>query len=113
MARRKKEKKEEQISESTKKSPKAKADKKKIKEKRTTQNSIGYEKILRSGVAMLGNNLYSQTEKFEDINYNIAPEEDQQGIFGRYMNLLNSDVYKRQIMDRVYQNTLFRLEMMV
>ena len=90
MARRKKEKKEEQISESTKKSPKAKADKKKIKEKRTTQNSIGYEKILRSGVAMLGNNLYSQTEKFEDINYNIAPEEDQQGIFGRYMNLLNS-----------------------
>lgn len=88
MLRKKAEKKEEKIKKSTKKSEKA--NKKKIKEKRITQNAIHYEKMLRSGIAMLGDNLYSQTEKFEDINYSIAPEDEQQSIFGRYMGLLNA-----------------------
>ena len=67
-----------------------KAKKEQLKEKRITQNCISYEKMLKSGVAILPNNHYSQTEKIEDINYKIATEEDQQSILGRYMGLLNS-----------------------
>ncbi len=89
MIRKKAEKKEEKTKKSIKASKK-KTNKENVNKKRVTQNAIYYDKMLRSGIAMLGNDLYSQTEKFEDINYSIAPEEEQQSIFGRYMGLLNA-----------------------
>ena len=82
--RKKKEESEKQPKESKKTS------KKLLRQRRNAQNAIVYEKMLRNGICVLPNNLYSASMRFKDINYGIATEEEQTSIFGRYMDLLNA-----------------------
>lgn len=82
------EKKEDTIKESTKRSKKL--TKREVRIKRTTQNSIKYRAMQEDGTCVLPNDLYSRSVMFTDINYQIAPEDVQTAIFGRYMEMLNA-----------------------
>ena len=58
--------------------------------KRTTQNAINYEAMMKNGVCYNGDNIYSAVLKFTDVNYQIARNEDQEAIWTKYMEILNS-----------------------
>ena len=64
--------------------------KREVRIKRTTQNSIKYRAMQEDGTCVLPNDLYSRSVMFTDINYQIAPEDVQTAIFGRYMEMLNA-----------------------
>lgn len=80
---------EESLEKNEKSSVKVKT-KKEIKEGRTAQNSIQYDMMMKNGICALPDFKYSSSMRFSDINYQIAPEEDQQSIFSKYMEILNS-----------------------
>ena len=69
---------------------KAKKTKKEVNQIRSVQNAIQYDMMMKNGICVLPNFKYSSSIKFSDINYQIAPEEDQQSIFSKYMEILNS-----------------------
>ncbi|WP_282144910.1 VirB4-like conjugal transfer ATPase, CD1110 family [Thomasclavelia cocleata] len=58
--------------------------------KRTTQNAITYEAMMQDGICYLGDDLYSASIQFTDVNYQIARQEDQESIWLKYMEILNS-----------------------
>lgn len=58
--------------------------------KRTTQNAIYYEAMMKNGVCYNGDDIYSSVLKFSDVNYQIARNEDQEAIWSKYMEILNS-----------------------
>ena len=43
-----------------------------------------------TGICVLGDGHYSVTLKLEDIDYQLAPEDDQQGIIEQYAQFINS-----------------------
>ncbi|MBO1300274.1 VirB4-like conjugal transfer ATPase, CD1110 family [Enterococcus sp. DIV1271a] len=54
------------------------------------QGKIRYEKMYESGICELPSGYYSKSIQFSDVNYQIAPKEEQQAIFQRYCTLLDS-----------------------
>ncbi len=58
--------------------------------KRTTQNAIDYEAMMKNGICYNGDDFYSSVLKFTDVNYQIARSEDQEAIWTKYMEILNS-----------------------
>lgn len=58
--------------------------------KRTTQNAIDYEAMMKNGICYNGDDFYSAVLKFTDVNYQIARAEDQESIWTKYMEILNS-----------------------
>lgn len=61
-----------------------------IKLPKSVQEAIPVKVIYDDGIFDVGNNRYSRTYRFEDINYQVASEEDKETIFARYSALLNS-----------------------
>ncbi len=61
-----------------------------IKLPKSVQGAIPVKVIYDDGIFDVGNNRYSRTYRFEDINYQVASEEDKETIFARYSALLNS-----------------------
>ena len=61
-----------------------------IKLPKRVQEAIPVKVIYDDGIFDVGNNRYSRTYRFEDINYQVASEEDKETIFARYSALLNS-----------------------
>ena len=53
--------------------------------KRTTQNAINYEAMMKNGVCYNGDNIYSAVLKFTDVNYQIARNEYQEATWTKYM----------------------------
>ena len=53
------------------------------------QDVIPITRIWEDGIFLHGNK-FSKTYKFEDINYNVASDEDKETMFGAYSELLNS-----------------------
>lgn len=51
---------------------------------------IGYDAMLRSGIASLGDDRWSATILFQDINYQLSPESHQMEIIDRWAKLINS-----------------------
>ena len=45
---------------------------------KSVQDVIPIKAVYKDGIFLVGNNLYSKTFKFTDINYNIASDEDKQ-----------------------------------
>ncbi|MBQ0065942.1 MAG: hypothetical protein KBT48_09275, partial [Firmicutes bacterium] len=76
--------------ENRKKKKSRKDRKKEIRQKRSTQNVFRYRTMCEDGICELGNDIYSMSIGFSDIDYQIATEENQQVIFGKYQNILNS-----------------------
>lgn len=56
---------------------------------RTTQRTIPYEQLYSDGLLKLDDGYYSRTIQFQDINYQIARQDDQENIFLKYGEFLN------------------------
>ncbi|MGM9875961.1 MAG: VirB4-like conjugal transfer ATPase, CD1110 family [Bacilli bacterium] len=67
-----------------------KLDKEKFKVPRSVQDVIPAKAIWEDGIFLVGNNKYSKSFKFIDINYAVASKEDKEAMFLDYSALLNS-----------------------
>lgn len=65
-------------------------DKEKLKIPTSVQDTIPVHTIWKNGIFLVGNNKYSKTYQFTDINYGKASEEDKKAMFLAYSELLNS-----------------------
>lgn len=54
------------------------------------QSSIPFRGAMRNGIIETYPGVFTKTLKLKDINFKIAPDEEQARIFKQYMNLLNS-----------------------
>lgn len=57
---------------------------------RSIKQLIGYDSMLRNGIAYLGDDRWSATILFQDINYQLSQEEHQMEIIDRWAKLINS-----------------------
>ena len=60
-----------------------------IKLPKSVQEAIPVKVIYDDGIFDVGNNRYSRTYRFEDINYQVASEEDKETIFVRLRQTVN------------------------
>ena len=63
--------------------------KKKDKVPRTAQESIPFDRMFQDGICRVGNDYYTKTIRFQDINYQLAQQEDQTAIFEEWCSFLN------------------------
>lgn len=56
---------------------------------KSAQDSIPYRHIFSDGICHVGDNLYTKTLQFGDINYQIAQNEDKTAIFESWCDFLN------------------------
>ena len=69
---------------------KPKKPKTKRKPPRTVQESLPYRRVCDEYIFMVDDGKYSKTYQFEDINYQIAKQDEQESIFLGYCSVLNS-----------------------
>lgn len=55
----------------------------------SVQQSIPYKQMYRDGICKVNSNLYTKTISFEDINYQLAQNEDKTQIFENWCDFLN------------------------
>lgn len=67
-----------------------KQDKEKFRIPRGVQDAIPVRSLWKNGIFLVGNNKYSKTFQFTDINYGKASEDDKKTMFLAYSGLLNS-----------------------
>ena len=60
------------------------------KKKKSTQDTLNYEKMYPSGVCHVGGKTYNKMIRFSDISYQLSQDETKQKIFSQYSALLNS-----------------------
>lgn len=58
--------------------------------RKTTQETLHYNKMYPNGVCYVGKNVYNRMIRFSDISYQLSPDEIKQKIFAEYSTLLNS-----------------------
>lgn len=56
---------------------------------RTAQQSIPYREVCRDGICQVNDRLYTKTLSFDDINYQLAQNDDKNQIFEEYCDFLN------------------------
>lgn len=56
---------------------------------RTTQQSIPFDRMFQDGICRVGADYYTKTIQFQDINYQLAQQEDQTEIFEEWCAFLN------------------------
>ena len=56
----------------------------------TVEDTIPYLRLLKSGVCQLDEKHFSKSIAFQDINYQLALDEDRDLIFNQFANFLNS-----------------------
>ena len=82
--------------------------KQKVKKKRvvpkTMQKTLPYKRVCDNFIFKVEENRYSKTYRFEDINYSIAKQEEQEGIFLGYCSVLNSFDTSADIQVTVHNN---------
>lgn len=62
---------------------------------RTVQQTIPYLQVYSDGIIQIDKNLFSKSIQFQDINYQIARQDDQENIFymyGEFLNFFDSNV---------------------
>ncbi|MGL4791519.1 MAG: VirB4-like conjugal transfer ATPase, CD1110 family, partial [Anaerotignaceae bacterium] len=57
---------------------------------KSAQESVPYRRIYYDGICQVDESFYSKTVLFEDINYQLAENEDKSAIFDGWSNFLNS-----------------------
>lgn len=67
-----------------------KKSKAKIEVSKDVLGSIPYKKVLPDNLWYLGNRLYSKAYTFDDINFNLADEDEQYAYLERYIDFLNT-----------------------
>lgn len=55
----------------------------------TVQESLPYKRIFKNGLAYIGNKKYARLIEFEDVNYAIASDEEENNIFSSFCDLIN------------------------
>lgn len=55
----------------------------------SAQDSIPFDRIFPDGICRVGDNYYTKTIQFQDINYQLAMQEDQTAIFEEWCSFLN------------------------
>ena len=56
----------------------------------TVEDTIPYMRMLKSGICQLDEKHFNKCIAFQDINYQLALEEDKDLIFNQFANVLNS-----------------------
>ena len=56
---------------------------------RTAQQSIPFQRMFPDGVCRVRDNYYTKTIQFQDINYQLAQQEDKTAIFEEWCSFLN------------------------
>lgn len=56
----------------------------------TVEDTIPYLRLLKSGICQLDEKYFSKSIAFQDINYQLALDEDRDLIFNQFANFLNS-----------------------
>lgn len=56
---------------------------------RTAQQSIPFDRMFADGICRVGENYYTKTIQFQDINYQLAQQEDKTAIFEEWCGFLN------------------------
>ena len=56
---------------------------------RTAQQSIPFERMFQDGICRADGNYYTKTIQFQDINYQLAQQEDKTAIFDEWCGFLN------------------------
>lgn len=56
---------------------------------RTAQQSIPFERMFKDGICRSDNDYYTKTIQFQDINYQLAQQEDKTEIFEEWCSFLN------------------------
>ena len=56
---------------------------------RTAQQSIPFDRMFPDGICRIGENYYTRTVQFQDINYQLAQQEDKTAIFEEWCSFLN------------------------
>ena len=56
----------------------------------TVEDTIPYFRLLKSGICQIDEKHFNKSIAFEDINYQLALEEDRDLIFNQFANFLNS-----------------------
>lgn len=71
---------------------------------KTAQKTLPYKCLCADGIMKVDDNKYSKTYRFEDVNYSIAKQEEQEGIFLGYCSVLNSFDTSADIQITVHNN---------
>ena len=56
---------------------------------RTAQQSIPFDRMFQDGICRIGQDYYTKTIQFQDINYQLALQEDKTEIFEEWCSFLN------------------------
>ena len=56
---------------------------------RTAQQSIPFDRMFPDGICRVTGNYYTKTIQFQDINYQLAQQEDKTAIFEEWCGFLN------------------------
>ena len=56
---------------------------------RTAQQTIPFERMFPDGICRVGDDYYTKTIQFQDINYQLAQQEDKTEIFEEWCSFLN------------------------
>ena len=56
---------------------------------RTAQQTIPYREMFRDGICQVNDRLFTKTLTFDDINYQLAQNDDKTQIFEGYCDFLN------------------------
>lgn len=99
-----KERDEIRLAEKKHKKEKKKVVKKKRHVPRTTQKTLPYKCVCDNFLMKVDDNKYSKTYVFEDVNYSIAKQEEQESIFLGYCSVLNSFDTSADIQITVHNN---------
>lgn len=77
---------------------------------RTAQKTLPYQRICDEYIFRVAENKYSKTYQFEDINYSIAKQEEQEAIFLGFCSVLNSFDTSADVQVTVYNNKANKAE---
>ena len=56
---------------------------------RTAQQSIPFDRMFQDGICRVGSDYYTKTIQFQDLNYQLAQQEDKTEIFEQWCSFLN------------------------
>ncbi|MBR1382347.1 MAG: conjugal transfer protein, partial [Ruminococcus sp.] len=105
-----KERDEIRIKEESRKKPKEKKIKKKRPAPKTVQKTLPYQRVCDEYIIKVDDNKYSKTYQFEDINYQIAKQDEQESIFLGYCSVLNSFDTNADIQITVHNNRVNKVD---
>lgn len=99
-----KERDEIRLREENRKKPKEKKLKKKRVVPKTVQKTLPYQRVCDDYIFKVDDNKFSKTYQFEDINYAIVRQDEQESIFLGYCSVLNSFDTNAEIQITVHNN---------